>query len=71
MQYFLWSDIEMSQSKAIDDKIRQLDIIASKIGIKNAKVEEHEDINGDTLEFAIIGSGYLTANDILFSRQQN
>ena len=44
-----------------DHNLKKLDVIASKIGIKNAKIEERQDINGDTLEYAIMGNGYLTA----------
>ena len=55
-----------SKSKAIDHKFKVLDIIASKIGIKYVKIEERQDINSDTLEFAIMGSGYLTSYDISF-----
>jgi hypothetical protein len=48
----------------VQQRLKQLSVLASKIGIRNAILEERRDINNDTLEYAIMGNGYITNYDI-------
>ena len=63
--------MRMNKQEQLDHNVKALEIIASEIGLRNAKVEQRQSITSGIMEYGIVTNSYLTEYDINFLKEQS